>query len=190
MTDLQREFADYMALAKEMHEDVQASLHLFISTNKSAFARRTYVRTFFSDVEAYVNRMKRLLVSQELVHISPLTALEKSALLEEGYDITDQGEVQARYDRYISTDRSMRLLFRAAAKCYKLPYELPVGVRGWQAFRAALKVRHRITHPKAAVDLQVSDSDIDDVQAAHKWFIEVAQELQNGIVRKLTGQDP
>jgi len=35
-----------------------------------------------------------------------------------------------------------------------------------------LKIRHRITHPKATSDVDVSDDELQTVEQAHFWFIE------------------
>jgi len=189
-TSLTDALADFSQFVPELRADMDSALKLFISMKGTQFSRRTYLRTFFAQVEATSYALRRLLVAQEILHTTPLEPLERSALLEEGYDVTDDGDVRVRHDRFISPDRSLRLLFRLSAKCFALTYALPVDGPGWKAFRSALRIRNRITHPRSAKDYVVTDDEITDLQTAHTWFMESTQALLKNIQGTLTGQIP
>jgi hypothetical protein len=49
---------------------------------------------------------------------------------------------------------------------------------GWQTLRRSLRVRDRLMHPKTALDLQISDEEIEQTQAALAWFLATITDLQ------------
>ena len=41
----------------------------------------------------------------------------------------------------------------------------------WSAFKRALKVRHRVTHPRPARDLDITDDELADCRASVMWVM-------------------
>jgi hypothetical protein len=63
---------------------------------------------------------------------------------------------------------------------------------GWQAFRKAVAIRNRITHPREIRDLLITDAELEDVTRAYHWFTyTVVNNLQNAVVelRKRVGEN-
>jgi hypothetical protein len=48
-------------------------------------------------------------------------------------------------------------------------FTFDAGGRGWAAFKRAVALRHRITHPKSASDMAVSDEEMATVHYAFFW---------------------
>jgi len=49
-------------------------------------------------------------------------------------------------------------------------YELDVGGKEWEAFREAIEIRKRITHPKHTSDMDVPNNDLNQEQRATEWY--------------------
>jgi len=48
-------------------------------------------------------------------------------------------------------------------------------------------LRHRVTHPKIAEELIISDSELEFHKDAFAWFLKVFRDLQVGLVQKHDG---
>jgi hypothetical protein len=137
-------------------------------TTFSAVERRLLVRSVFSFIEALIYRLKigALLETEE--RLSPgEVALAK----EEDYELADSGTVQTRNARlrFLS---NFRFAFCVSAKASDVEFHLDVGGDGWTALRCALSVRDRITHPKVAGDLVISDDEVRSAMKAYTWALD------------------
>ena len=47
---------------------------------------------------------------------------------------------------------------------------------GWDAMTKAIRIRDRITHPKAPDDLEISDFDLEVIDQSAKWFSDTMSE--------------
>jgi hypothetical protein len=73
---------------------------------------------------------------------------------------------------------NIRFAFKLFKKNYGDSSNLDVGGEGWQFFLRSIKVRDRLTHPKQASDLSVSDVELVEAIESWNWFrsnIETAQ---------------
>jgi hypothetical protein len=61
---------------------------------------------------------------------------------------------------------------------------------GWNEFKKAVRIRNRITHPKSASDLDISDEDTKTVEAASEWFQGVVHELGRRFKMISEGKQP
>jgi len=128
--------------------------------------------------------MKQHLIALDTTAPNHLTPAEVTVLSDEAFEVSEKGDVITRRDRFVSTDRALRLLFRVASRVYELGYNLPVHEAGWDQFTRTLKVRNRLTHPKSAADLIVSDENLASAHSAQAWFhrvsLEFVQRLMSG----------
>ncbi len=188
--NLSYDLQDYAALAGALKEDIQDSLQLYISSKKSQFSRRIYARTLFSQIEAWVYNLKTLILESELILEAPPTPLELTALREETWGgVSDAGQPQVRADRFIPLAANIRFACQTAARCFGVSYSIAAGEAGWKAFREALEIRNRLTHPRSSADLAVSDTEVETIHKAHEWFASTSTELYKAIVDHLTGRD-
>jgi|SRR5262245_41745440 len=137
-------------------EDVDKCWEIMHAEN-TQFARRNWVRAYFAWVEivcfwarqhALHARFRKRVIRQSDIP-------EYSVLSEHRYNIS-KGKAIAEPSRGRTLDY---IVFSLAtfAKAFGLPVEVEREGKSWEAVRAALGVRDRITHPKSKGALKVSD---------------------------------
>jgi hypothetical protein len=179
---------DLVALATAANEDVKASAALISATDGSQFARRTFVRTVFAYVEAWITIQRLLLQESVQFGLISLSPAELALLRGDRYEITDSGSVRVTTDRVPSGDRVVRFLLATVASAYRLPSRTHFSGSGWQAFADSWKIRNRLTHPKAASHLHVSDADLQTVGEGHVWLMAAITRLTNDVTALLPHQ--
>lgn len=132
----------------------------------SGLAGRNFVRALFSWIEA-VSFLMRQHVLQELRR-ETLTEESIPTLLaasERSFYVDGQGDV---VQAPLRTKTSNLLLFslKSFAQTLDLPLTVDRGGRNWQTYSRALKIRDRLTHPKALEDLELTENDIEVVREA------------------------
>jgi hypothetical protein len=136
------------------------------------FNRRAYVRALFASIEAHLSAIK-----QGLLRASPespnLTTAERAVLGERTFHLDDDGFPDGGAP--LRSDFKRRLLFLVRLRARQLGIELVEAEfgrksEGWADFSAAVKVRHRLTHPDSTASAEVSDHDLDVVERGHAWF--------------------
>lgn len=96
------------------------------------------------------------------------------ASLDEVYDIADNGNVTTRAKKVPMQGHILFCLKFVAA--YRRASFDPTKMKHWNAFSPALKVRHRLTHPKRISDLDISDKEYSVCVDALEWFVSCLQE--------------
>lgn len=149
----------------------------------SPTARRTFVRALFALIEGMTFNMK-----YETLHVGRLHGMEFSGeVLDKlrGYRAIE-GNVGRRVKKYIHLSPDQNLKFALdwffAAFAPNALSKLTVSVEEWQEFRKCIKIRNRVTHPRFASDLHVSDVEIRDLFKVAGWFMELY-----GVVNMLCG---
>lgn len=148
-----------------------------------AFDRRNLIRTFFTLVEGDTFYRKRLAL---MVHDTTLSLAEpphavfspqELMLLQDlSPELSTKGTVRVS-QKFLRLSDNVRFSFAAAAKAFGADFQLDVAREGWQAFRNALDVRHRLTHPKSIDDLEVTERDLLNLAVAVKWYFESLADL-------------
>lgn len=131
--------------------------------------RRAYTRTAFSAIEGIANNLKL----QVLDEMEPrdLSIAELATLREEAYSINGKGEPYAQ-PRFIRLEDNLAFALRMYMRLHGLECEIDRSGTGWQSFKNALQIRHRVTHPRRADDLMISDVEIGTVELAYGWFMQ------------------
>lgn len=142
-----------------------------LKSTGSAIAKRNFVRALFAWIEAvsylmrqYVLKGVRTEVLTEESMLILLAASERSFYIDGKGDIVEQR---------LKTRTSNLLLFSLKAFAERLGLSLTVdkGGRNWQAYSHALRIRDRLTHPKASDDLELTEGDIEVVREAKGMLI-------------------
>lgn len=145
-------------------------------TSDSATHRRELIRTAFAAIEGviWVYRNHVAAVARDLEALEPG---EQMALAERSYTVTEQGKVFEQ-QRYLSMTATFRLISRIVSRLSETADRSFEGTE-WNDFRKALKVRHRITHPKSENDLVIANGDIEAALCAFYWVLDVTlQDIQ------------
>jgi hypothetical protein len=148
--------------------DVDAAV-LVGKANDTQFARRTLVRTVFAFIEGLTNQLSSVAAASAPTDTRVFTDGELAALREESYDVNEQGQVETRSAR-IPLKRRIRLAFRCYPRIHGASFSPNLGGQGWSALQDAIRIRDRLTHPKADADLSVSDGDLTLVGSASGWY--------------------
>jgi hypothetical protein len=149
-----------------------------LAGSDSQFARRTLVRTVFAAVEGICWEIKWFVYRQVEGELLPY---ERVAVLGESYAVFKSGKISKK-SNYMPTITLIRLLINLVKK-FDQVYEADLGGEGWSGFQHAVEVRNRITHPKRAIDLDVSDEDVIKTSAGYKWFMAFATQVLRSTVQ-------
>jgi len=190
-----------------------------LKANDTKSNRRVLVRTFFSLVEGAMFPFRRWAIRGLQLSLSIATAnaarsemdgkdrefhqrrydglkncyLELAALDEVRLSPNEEGCLTRRPNRN-PTIAVVALSLRAYARHQRLGYDCDHRFKktGWKYFKAAAKIRNRLTPPKELRDLEVSDAEIKTLRKAMRWFsdtvLDVAQAHKRGL-RPATRQD-
>ena len=139
-------------------------------TDDRPFWGRTIVRSLLAGIEGLCYRVKHEALAAAALKNIELSHAELAMLREESYGLSDKGDAQSSKSK-LRTAPNVAFTLRVLARARGGNYELDTNSTGWQAFKASIRVRDRVTHPKGAGDLEVSKDEISAAIDAATWFI-------------------
>jgi len=152
------------------------------------FWARATVRAFFATVEALTFEMRLALRSARDAKLVNLTPAEYSLISEHAADLDDGGRPQER-PRFLTVDRNFRFSYRLFAALFDSDVHLDVSGDGWRKFLSAVKVRNRITHPKAPLDLDLTAGETTELMEAITWYSEAMSSLFGSVAELIERSD-
>jgi hypothetical protein len=133
------------------------------------FISRAAVRATFAFIEGVIYGLKPLLLSLE--KIRPYLKLEEIVILRERkYEPDNSGHVISNPARF-EFKRNVLFTIRCFAKYMEIEMPLNTEDREWSDFLIAIKIRHRLMHPKRHDDLNISNEELMTVERAFFWFV-------------------
>jgi hypothetical protein len=159
---------------QKLHAEIQAEIEAFNrwfsphDASKDAFVRRTFFRTIFASIEAYIAHLKRSAMLFTLDRPETFSPGEFLALQDLESFVNDKGKVATKRAKVRMKD-NLRFAFHSFAKALNREYDLDFNGEG-QSFTEAIKIRDRLTHPKDSSSWVISDADFKCGQEAWKWF--------------------
>jgi hypothetical protein len=154
---------------KTLLQDIGAALSRNEIANNQA-SRRDTIRTAFAVIEGLV-WIFREEIAATAEQTYGLDDDENTVLQERQLSVSEQGKISAQA-RYLPLTTTIRFVARIASRITGAEH-FDFGGADWDNFRKALSIRHRITHPKSANDLHVSNGDVEQVTSALFWFLEM-----------------
>lgn len=154
---------------KILIQDIGAALSRNEVANNQA-SRRDTIRTAFAVIEGLV-WIFREEITETAEQTYGLDDDEKSILQERQLLVSEQGKISAQA-RYLPLTTTIRLLARIASRINGVEH-FDFGGADWDNFRKAISIRHRVTHPKSAIDLHVSNADVEQVTSALFWLLDM-----------------
>ncbi len=153
---------------RELLDDV-AECWFSLKRKDSQAHRRNYVRAVFAMVEGWVSVLKAYVIAEVEGGRFEASRAEIAVLREEDYRLTDRGKPKTS-QALLRSLQNLKFTFDIFARAHGV--ERPdFGVEGFEVLREAVQVRHRVTHPKATADLDVSDEELSLVDEAWSWFM-------------------
>jgi len=151
--------------------DDVADCWLTLKKSDEPLHRRNYVRAVFAMVDGFLSALKAHTIEEwEAGRFTP-TRPEIALLFEEAYYVDDHGRADAR-PAFLPMKNNVRFAFDVFARAHGVGDRPDYTHPGWPAFQTATEVRNRITHPKAAADLEISDPDLKAIEDAFSWFLD------------------
>jgi len=164
--------------------DVRACEGLILAANGEhamAFARRTFVRTVFAEIEGLCSSALfwARYYSGDDAHeaLKSQYSDEERAVLRGVVPRLDDNGVAGVEKLKYSTQRSilfaLSLVGRAVGRWGRgaEPPTVNKGDGGWASLLKAIKVRDRLMHPKHRSDVLVTDEELETVRFGRKWFM-------------------
>lgn len=173
--------ANITSLIRILIEDVIAS-QTALSVSDTPVNRRNLIRTTFAAAEGliWLTRQHVRESAQAMDQLSPLADL---ALTEQSYQITASGEVVEAV-KFVPMSTSIRLIVRQA-QLIAPELEIDFNDAGWQSLRQAIERRNRLTHPKALVDLDVTETDLTTCERGFEWLLAVTTNILSQTTQEL-----
>lgn len=159
-----------------LREDLLACGKLASGENKTDSGERSFVRAAFAMIEGSVFNLKQIALALSKHGKGGFSQAELVMLEEVSYDLDDKGATKSQV-KFIPLPKNIKFAFSAAARAFRVAYELKVDDNGWNTFKDALVIRNRITHPKSIDDLKLSDKEVQTVADATEWYLRVQREL-------------
>lgn len=163
-------FDDLLDLAKTLIEDFASLREVVKTMGPSPHLRRIFVRTSYSNCEGFVWVMKQLAVRSGASFDPPLTDSERALLNDMMPRLHDSGEVREEKAKVTLAQNVLFLakVLKRMKDCGE--FELQPRSEGWRNFFEGVKVRDRLTHPKRASEMQVSDDEMTMVRDGVLWL--------------------
>ena len=135
-------------------------------TNLSVINRRLLVRSVCAFCEGLAYCLKQLPLSGLGAELTPI---ERALVLEEDYELDSNGRPMVRPAR-LKTLNNLRFALELLPRKMGASFAPEYSDHGWEALQLTIKVRDRITHPKMAGDLEISDDEIRNAVRAYYWL--------------------
>ena len=183
--------SDMRALMEALSLDLMDTFERLQSKPLHQPARRSWIRTLCSQVEAWMYSMKQMIATFSVLPFVAVQPADAFLLREEVPEVNEKGDIVIRGDRFLPWERNFKYVAKVTARAFGSSYQLPLDESGWEALRETFRIRNRLVHPKKREDLTVTDDELRIANDAHTWFqrvsLAVLRELDAGIKGKRGG---
>lgn len=169
-------YHDFLRLFQATNDDVKESISRMLAEGRveermRQFWKRTIVRAVLADIEGTIHALKGFVLELLALFPVPVSKNERE-VLEKGWGFP--------------TLRSIRVTLGVLARVvYGKPYVAGFQDAEWQELDTAIRLRHRITHPKAAIDLEIGEPEFKQFLASRVAFSSVLEGLLNDLGDRL-----
>jgi hypothetical protein len=164
-----------------LFEDVTAARQA-LSASDSDFNRRIFVRVLCSAIEGVTFRLKLHVATFGIYDALDLNDDDLGYLLER---LPPSRSGRSSRHRMVRLDRNFAYAISMYTLLHWPSYILNGADTGWTALRNLVLLRNRISHPKAAEDLYVSDLDLAIAKSAERWFLQILGDIYKGCAKRL-----
>jgi hypothetical protein len=147
--------------------------------NDTPIQRRNFVRAVCSNVEGTLN----WLMQQLAENASALSEPERLAFEEKQVTVKENGQVEISR-LLLKAKVKIKMVFKFLAK-YPGGDKLDLSDNNFSKLIASFKVRDRLMHPRNNSDLEVSESEVQDMIDGYRWYIKGYQSTLKSIGKEL-----
>jgi hypothetical protein len=163
-------FADCFKTIDQLHKDAQRTIAYLNKGVHSEFWKRAVIKTMFAAFEGQAFAMKRIALAKDKI-LEIGFRIEELAFLREDKCTLDKDGTANRSDKgYLEAFPNMKFAFKAFAKAHGKTFQLDAA--GFRNFGTVKGIRDRLTHPKSAGDLIVSDTELKLAEKVFQWFLD------------------
>jgi hypothetical protein len=137
--------------------------------------RRLIVRTAMSQIETMCFQLKKYVLFLSPFLHKKINPKDEILLKEEKVEI--KGEKIKSKKVFLETKENLKFAFKLYGWLSDFEFDIKKS-EGWETYKKAIEIRHRITHPKSISDLKVSLKDYDIVVSTYGWFSDCFKELR------------
>ncbi|MFZ3078866.1 MAG: hypothetical protein WA109_04195 [Bellilinea sp.] len=170
-----------------LYDDVQQNKRAITSIN-SQLARRNYLRSLSAYYELVLSNLRETtikLLVDEFNLSGKWKFHELYPLMDETARLTENGQVKLDLNR-LPFLPLVAYTLKTYAKQVGFEREVLSDNR-WEAFCETIKIRHRITHPKFHSEIEITDLELDIIDAGWKWWNDILKQLGDALYKKMVG---
>ncbi len=172
-----------------LEDDIKESQKLWNNEPESQFARRTYIKAIFTDIEGHLFAFKQVTLSLERAlvgyklptardtYINLFTEAERMILREKKFEL--RGDEAKERDYFLKFEENIRFVFKVFQRAMHVNAAIPFNEDGWRRLIATQDIRNRITHPKSAAEFEISDQDINTALVGVQWYEKAVEVLMD-----------
>ena len=150
-----------------LNADLEAAV-AYGRLDNTPYAQRALVRAFFALVEGLCFQLRQVTLAS-LEDSESLSPAEITLLREERHAIDDRGKVKSN-EAFLPFPQSLLFSLHIYCKNHGADFKVDTSGAGWQALRTATNARNRVTHPKSAGSLALTDPDLQALMDASRWW--------------------
>jgi hypothetical protein len=147
-------------------DDVRQASHLSDHTD-TPFVSRTYVRAVLAQVEGTLNLFGNFVLEAHAAGAIHLSDENIEILAGEKTAFNAAGKLRTVF---VPILERVGPTFDLYSQVYGKPFRIDKSGPGWMKLKRSIALRNRITHPKDVAGFSVSQAELDDLEAARKWF--------------------
>ena len=106
-------------------------------------------------------------------------------LAEKNSDVDRSGKLRFR-QKFLPKINDIRLTYRTYTRSLRLGEKIDFNSHGWVAFQKVIDCRNRITHASSILDLDVSNTDLDNLAVANDWVLNDVCDMMKAGNERLT----
>lgn len=170
-------------------QDASSCLDIAAQTNLPR-DQRSAVRAVFAFIDGCQDFIRRYVCDQAQIYSHAYSISELAVLHEETPYVDERGNVKVRPLR-VPLITSIKVLVKLLEKNADAQHEVDLTHPGFSALQHSVEVRNRIVHPKCAADLDVSQTELQDVRAAFAWYLSFSLRMSyatNEVLKFLAAQ--
>lgn len=181
--------SNHTELIEVLNHDVQ-QLILEYNESPSQIKRRGLIRAIFAYIEGNIFKIKEEIVIEESHKQDPTLEIEEIILLKEKTPyINDRGKVKSTA-KYNELSANIKFTLNCYAKSAQINHSLDLNGLEWKCIIESIAVRNRITHPKNASELEISEDELVKAFISYMYFKKVIIDLFEKKTSKLKGTIP
>lgn len=178
-----RALDELLAITKVLRGDIEDQLAKFDDNRDSQLWRRNHVRMMWAMFEGVIFNIKQFTLVLAVLSDNSLTDEERIFLSDKQYNTTEDG-ISQEVAVHQPTLSNIKETFKLCARLFDLDWKPNFGDSLWAAVKLSLEVRHRVTHPKKVIQLEITDEEIEFHHDAMEWFIEHYNSFQMELLKR------